>query len=162
MAHFIYSGNNESMGARDLIWLLTRKIPRQIWIRTREIVREKTPAFFQARRRLALLGLGGAALVLVLGFIVAALLRGHARVVRARAVAGELTESFAPLPIAPEDFFLPEEPDALPEFIPFRPRREAWTAADAAEYWTDPLEEKETLWRNRFGAMAEELLEAVP
>jgi hypothetical protein len=77
-------------------------------------------------------------------------------------MAGELTESFAPVPIAPEEFFLPEEPDALPEFIPARPRRDAWTAADAAEYWTDPLAGKEELWRNRFRAAVEELLEAVP
>jgi hypothetical protein len=66
------------------------------------------------------------------------------------------------MPIAPEDFFLPEEPDALPEFIPARQRRPAWTAADAAEYWTDPLEGKEALWRDRFGAAVEDLLEAVP
>jgi hypothetical protein len=150
------------MGARDFIWLITRKIPAQIWRRIREIVREKAPVFFQTRRKLMLLGLGGAALVVVLGLIAAALLRGHARVLRDRAVAEELTESFKPLPIAPEELFLPEEPDALPEFIPARPRREAWTAADAAEYWTDPLAGRETLWRNRFKAAVDELLEAVP
>ena len=109
-----------------------------------------------------LLGIGGAALVLAAGLIAAALIRGHARAVRARAAAEELTEFFEPMPIAPEDFFLPEEPDALPEFIPARARRDAWTAADAAEYWTDPLEGKEALWRDRFGAAVEEMLEAVP
>jgi hypothetical protein len=150
------------MGVRDLIWLLTRKIPRELWLQARELVQEKAPAFFQTRRRWAILGLGGAALVLVLALIAMALTRGHARSVRARAVAGEVAESFKPLPIAPEDFFLPEEPDALPEFIPARPRKEAWTAGDAAEYWTDPLAGKEGLWRDRFGAAAEELLEAVP
>jgi hypothetical protein len=149
------------MGARDFIWLLTRKIPRDMRRRARELIQEAT-AFFQARRRLALLGLGGAALVLVLGIVAVTFIRGHARVVRDRAVAGKLTESFKPLPIAPEDIFLPEEPDALPDFIPARPRRGAWTAADATEYWTDPLAGKEALWRDRFRAGVEDLLEAVP
>jgi hypothetical protein len=150
------------MGMRDLIWLLTKKLPRQIGQWAQEIILERAPAFLQTRRKAALLCLGGAALVLVLGLVIAALLQGHARAVRARERAGELTESFQPLPIAPEDLFLPEEPDALPEFIPARPQRDAWTAEDATEYWTDPLAGKETLWRDRFGAAVDELLEAVP
>ncbi|MDR3122849.1 MAG: hypothetical protein LBU16_03610 [Treponema sp.] len=125
-------------------------------------MQEKAPVFFQARQRAVFLALGGAALVVIAGLVVAALLQGRARAVRVRAAAGELTESFKPLPIAPEDFFLPEEPDALPEFIPARPRREAWTAGDAAEYWTDPLAGKEALWRDRFRAAVDELMEAVP
>jgi hypothetical protein len=150
------------MGVRDLIWLLTKKIPRQIQEWTREIIYEKAPVFFQTRRKAVFLGLGGAALVFILVFATMALARGRVRSVRAGVSAGELTESFKPLPIAPEDFFLPDEPDALPEFIPARPRREAWTADDAAEYWTDPLAGKEALWRDRLGTAAAELLEAVP
>jgi hypothetical protein len=142
------------MGVRDLVWLLTKKIPRQI--------REWAPVFFQTRRKAIMLGLGGAVLVLILGFAAMGLARGRVRSIKAGVSAGELTESFRPLPIAPEDLFLPDEPDALPEFIPARPRREAWTAEDAAEYWTDPLAGKEALWRDRFGAAAAELLEAVP
>jgi hypothetical protein len=99
-------------------------------------------------------------LVLIAGLIAAALIRGHA--VKAGTAAGELAESFKPLPIAPEDLFLLEEPDALPEMLPARPRREAWTAGDAAEYWTDPLAGKESLWRDRLEAAVEDLLEAVP
>jgi hypothetical protein len=147
---------------RDLIWLLTKKLPRQIGQWAREIVQERAGAFLQARRKAALLCLGGAALVVAAGIVLAAALQTRGRTLRARERAGELTESFKPLPIAPEDFFLPEEPDALPEFIPARAQRQAWTAEDAAEYWTDPLEGKETLWRNRFGAAVDELLEAVP
>jgi hypothetical protein len=150
------------MGMRELVWLLTKKIPGQIGEGARDIIREKAPAFLRAHLRAMLLGLGGAAVVLVLGLILAALFRGNARSARAAAAAGELTELFKPLPIAPEDIFLPEEPDALPEFIPARPRREAWTAANAAEYWTDPLEGQETLWRDRLSAALEDLLEAVP
>jgi hypothetical protein len=126
------------------------------------LVQEKAVVLLRARRRTALLGLGGAALLVLAGLIGTALAQGQERSVRARARAGALTESFKPLPVAPEDLFLPEEPDALPEFIPARPQRETWTAEDAAEYWTDPLAGKEALWRSRFGAAVEELLELVP
>jgi hypothetical protein len=150
------------MGVREFVWLLAKKIPGQIREWARNTILEKAPVFFQTHRRALLLSLGGVALVLVLGFVVAALLRGHARAETTAVAAGELTESFRPLPLAPEDIFLPDEPDALPEFIPARPQREAWTAADAAEYWIDPLEGKEALWRGRFRAALEDLLEAVP
>jgi hypothetical protein len=150
------------MGVKDLVWLLTRKIPRQIGEWARILIMERAPVFFQTRRKAVLLGLGGAALVLILGFAAAALALRAERAAGAEVSAGELTETFRPLPIAPEDFFLPEEPDPLPEFIPARPQRDAWTAEDAAEYWTDPLAGKEALWRDRFGAAAAELLEAIP
>ncbi|MDR3148073.1 MAG: hypothetical protein LBU00_06855 [Treponema sp.] len=150
------------MGIRDLIWLLTKKLPRQIGQGAREFIQERAPALLRGRRKAALLCLGGAALVVAAGLILAAALQARARGARTRALAVEVTESFRPLPLAPEDFFLPEEPDALPEFIPARPRREAWTVEDAAEYWTDPLSGKEALWRDRFEAGVDGLLEAVP
>jgi hypothetical protein len=150
------------MGARDLIWLLTRKIPRQISNWTREFVQDKAVVFLQTRRKAVVLGLGGAALLAVLGILIAVLMQVRFRSTGAGSAAGALTESFKPLPIAPEDLFFPEEPDALPEFIPARPQRETWTAEDAAEFWTDPLAGKEALWRDRFGAAVEELLGAVP
>jgi hypothetical protein len=150
------------MGVKDMVWLLTKKIPRQIGERARVLILERAPEFLQTRRKAIVIGLGGAALATILIFAAAALARGRDSSARAGAAAGELTESFRPLSIAPEDLFLPGEPDALPEFIPARPQRETWTAADAAEYWTDPLTGKETLWRDRFGTAAAELLEAVP
>jgi hypothetical protein len=150
------------MGARDLIWLLTRKIPRQIAKWAREFVQDKAVVFFQTRRKAALLGLGGTVVLAIVGIIIAFLLQGRFRPAGDGSAAGELTDAFKPLPIAPEDLFFPEEPDALPEFIPARPQRETWTVEDAAEYWTDPRAGKEALWRDRFGAAVEELLEAVP
>jgi hypothetical protein len=159
---FLFFRYNGIMGARDLIWLFTEQIPRKIANWTREFIQDKAVVFFQTRRKPVFLGLGGAALIVLLGFVGVALAQGHARGVRTRARAGELTESFKPLPIAPEDLFFPDEPDALPEFIPARPQRETWTAEDTAEYWTDPLAGKEALWRDRLGEAAEELLEAVP
>ncbi|MDR1247846.1 MAG: hypothetical protein LBK63_00950 [Treponema sp.] len=150
------------MGVKDMVWLLTKKFPRQIREWARVLIHDKAPVLFQTRRKAILIGLAAAALAAILGFAGAALARSQGRAARAAVSAGELTESFKPLPIPPEDFFLPEEPDALPAFIPARPQRETWTAEDAAEYWTDPLAGKEALWRDRFGAAAAELLEAVP
>jgi hypothetical protein len=101
-------------------------------------------------------------LVLILAFIVTALVQSGIRKRSAQAAARELADSFKPLAIAPEDFFLPEEPDLLPEFIPQRPQRDSWTAADAAPYWTDPLEGNEKRWRNRGSAVIDNLMETIP
>ncbi|GHV78344.1 hypothetical protein AGMMS49944_01350 [Spirochaetia bacterium] len=108
------------------------------------------------------MGLGGAALVLLLGFAAAALVQNHNGRVKAQAAARELADSFKPLAIAPEDFFLPEEPDSLPEFIPERPPRTVWTVDDARLYWTDPLAGNEKLWRDRFDTVIDDLMEGVP
>ncbi|GHV72891.1 hypothetical protein AGMMS49940_01930 [Spirochaetia bacterium] len=113
-------------------------------------------------RRMVVLGLGGAALVLMLGFVAIALIQNHSGQVKSQAAARELADSFKPLTIASEDFFLPEEPDSLPEFIPERPLRSAWTVEDARLYWTDPLAGNEKLWRDRFGAVIDDLMEGVP
>lgn len=57
--------------------------------------------------RIKLLGLGGAALVLILGFVAVVLIQNHTGRVKSQAAARELADSFKPLAIAPEDFFLP-------------------------------------------------------
>jgi hypothetical protein len=140
---------------RSLVGKLSGRVGRP----ARELA-EKAAMVFRARRKAALLGLGGLAAALVAGLVLAAV--GQSRVRSAEARSGETAGSFQPLPIAPEDFFFPEEPDAFPEFILARPRRKGWTAEDAAEYWTDPRAGKEALWRSRLGAAVEDLLEAVP
>ncbi|MDR3167357.1 MAG: hypothetical protein LBT93_05390 [Treponema sp.] len=138
----------------DLIWEIRE------WVR--KLIREKAPEFFQTRRSIVLLSLGGLALVLILGFLAAFMIQNHARTVRTRAAARELVDSFKPLTIPPEDFFLPEEPDLLPEFLPERFPRDIWTADDARPYWTDPLEGNARLWRDRFGSAVDDLLEGIP
>jgi hypothetical protein len=119
-------------------------------------------ALVRAPRRVVVLVLGGAALVLILALVAALLIQNHIRRVQSQAAAMELSNSFKPLAISPEDLFLPEEPDVLPDFIPERPPRDTWTSADAQPYWTDPLEGKEQLWRNRLGAVIDDLMEGVP
>ncbi|MFP3040232.1 hypothetical protein LQZ19_00270 [Treponema primitia] len=138
----------------DLIWHFTTTV--------RKFIRETAPEFFQTRRRIVLLGIGGAVLVLILAFVAVLMVQGHIRTVKSRAAAKELADSFKPLAISPEDFFLPEEPDALPEFIPERLPRDTWTVDDARPYWTDPLEGNTRLWRDRFKAEIDTLMEGVP
>ncbi|MDR3139121.1 MAG: hypothetical protein LBT95_05545 [Treponema sp.] len=62
--------------------------------------------------------------------------------------------------IRPEELFLPEEPDFLPEFIPDR-EPGPWTAEDARSFWTDPSKDAE-LWRRRTETVIDELLEQIP
>jgi hypothetical protein len=70
--------------------------------------------------------------------------------------------TFNPVPIPPEDLFLPEEPDFLPPVILERERREVWTAEDAEPFWYDPLEEGEEGWRDLVEKLVDDLLERVP
>jgi hypothetical protein len=128
----------------------------------RKHIREKASEFFQTRSRIVLLSLGGLALVLILGFAAVFMIQNHVRTVRSRAAAGELADSFKPLAIPPEDFFLPEEPDFLPAFLPERFPRDTWSMDDVRPYWTDPLEGNARLWRDRFGSAVDDLLEGVP
>jgi hypothetical protein len=132
---------------------------RQTWERARKFIQR---TLVRIPRRTVLLGIGGAALVLILAFVAIVLIQKHTSLVKSRAAAKELADSFKPLAISPEDFFLPEEPDVLPEFIPGRPQRDTWTAEDARLYWTDPLAGNEKLWRDRFGAVIDDLMEGVP
>jgi predicted RecB family nuclease len=73
-----------------------------------------------------------------------------------------LAESFNPLPDPPEELFLPDEPDFLPEVLPERPPREFRTTEDFLPFWTDPREKDAALWRDRVKAVIDELMERVP
>jgi len=65
-------------------------------------------------------------------------------------------------PIPPEELFLPDEPDFLPEVILERDRRLDWTEQDASQYWQDPLMYGEEQWREKIEAAVDEMLERVP
>jgi hypothetical protein len=79
---------------------------------------------------------------------------------------GDVSDTFRPRPIPPEEFFLPGEPDFLPEVLLERERRESWTAEDARPFWTDPLDGLEDAGRERYiermGAEIDEMMERVP
>lgn len=70
--------------------------------------------------------------------------------------------TFEPDPIAAPDLFIPDEPDFLPQIILEQEQRTAWTNADAAEFWTDPLEFSDEFWRQKVSESIDRLLEPLP
>jgi len=64
--------------------------------------------------------------------------------------------------IPPDDLFLPDEPDFIPGVMLEREQRTAWTAADIAPLWQDPLKNGEEPWRNRVEKTIDEIMESVP
>ena len=72
-------------------------------------------------------------------------------------------ELFENVIVKPEDVFLPDEPDFLPEIIPHRARRARWTEADGAEFWVDPREaEGAEKLKLELGQTIEKILESAP
>lgn len=65
-------------------------------------------------------------------------------------------------PIAPEDIFLPDEPDFIPGVLLEREQRTSWTEQDALEFWQNPLEDGGDKWREIIETTVDELLERVP
>jgi len=61
-----------------------------------------------------------------------------------------------------ESFFLPYEPDFVPDVILEREPRDGWTDEDAKPFWTDPLPGNENFWRKRIESGINTLLENVP
>jgi hypothetical protein len=74
----------------------------------------------------------------------------------------ELGVSEESMLIAPEEFFLPYEPNFVPDVLLEREPREGWSEEDARPYWTDPMEGNEELWRRRIGEGVDGILEKVP
>jgi len=64
--------------------------------------------------------------------------------------------------IPPDELFLPDEPDFIPGVMLEREQRTAWTAADTAPLWQDPLKNGEEPWRNRVEKTIDEIMESVP
>jgi hypothetical protein len=64
--------------------------------------------------------------------------------------------------IPPEDFFMPGEPDFVPEVLLGREPRDGWSEEDARPFWTDPLEAGAEQWERRAEADIDKMLEAVP
>ena len=60
------------------------------------------------------------------------------------------------------EFFLPYEPDFVPDVLLEREPRDGWTEEDARPFWTDPLPGNERFWRRRIESGIDSLLEQVP
>jgi hypothetical protein len=74
----------------------------------------------------------------------------------------DMSGTFSPRPVPPEEFFLPDEPDFLPETLPEREKREFWTEEDALPFWTDPLDEGTAEYTDLMSTVIDDLMERVP
>ena len=61
-----------------------------------------------------------------------------------------------------EDFFLPYEPDFVPDVLLEKEPKDSWTDEDARPFWTNPLDGNEAAWRRRIETGIDSLLENVP
>jgi hypothetical protein len=145
---------NRYMGLGDTFLSIKSRVIRigaRFFKRSREILRSHT--------RLVLICLG--AFGVILGLLVVLEAANYQR--RRQADPPQpLSDAFGPLPIPPEELFLPDEPDFLPEVLWEREPREFWTPEDALPFWTDPLENNRRVWQERAEGMIDELLERLP
>ena len=63
-------------------------------------------------------------------------------------------------PILPEELFIPDEPDFVPEFLLEREARLSWSMDDIRVYWRRP--ENPAFWQDVLRAAVDELMESVP
>ncbi|MDR2767644.1 MAG: hypothetical protein LBB82_04885 [Treponema sp.] len=61
-----------------------------------------------------------------------------------------------------DDFFLPYEPDFVPDVLLEKEPKGSWTAEDARPYWTDPMEGNAGAWQKRIDDGVDKMLENVP
>ncbi|MDR2418999.1 MAG: hypothetical protein LBD79_08090 [Treponema sp.] len=133
------------------------------WLKIRSTIqtlRVSLEQVLQTRRNLVLLCLG-VLVFLLIGFMGALFLMNHIPKIPSN-FSRTLSNDFKPLSIAPEELFLPDEPDFLPEVLLEREPRNPWTIEDVRPFWTDPLHDDPEQWRKRIKVAIDEFLEGVP
>ena len=123
-------------------------------------LKKKFLAFFNLnrfsgdKRRTLLFGLGGLGmLVLILLITILALNSGKSKKNPALDLAS------GPV-VAPEDLFIPTEPDFLPEYLLERNPRRFWSLEDIRLYWKNPG--NPARWRDEVTKAVDKLMEGVP
>jgi hypothetical protein len=124
-----------------------------------EVLAGKAKEFLRTRRKPVLICLAVCAALLVL-CVTAALV--SVREDAGAADGQDLSEAFSPRPVPPEEFFLPEEPDFLPETLLERERRKSWTEEDARPFWINPLDEGAAEYTDLMSTVIDDLMERVP
>jgi hypothetical protein len=72
-----------------------------------------------------------------------------------------MIQALAEKPAIPlEDIFMPDEPDFLPAVILEKEARN-WTAEDTREFWTNPLENDEPVWREAISGVVNTIMDRV-
>jgi len=66
----------------------------------------------------------------------------------------------AGLVLSQDDFFIPAEPDFLPEFLLERDPGHTWSIEDIRPYWKSP--ERTGRWQDEIKSAVDKLMEGVP
>ena len=110
--------------------------------------------FPQNKKRPMLFAIGAAALLFIILLIAALALNSQGP--RQSAIAGiGIT-----LNIPPEELFIPDEPDFIPDFLLERESRNSWSIEDIRPYWRNPGNWE--LWRREIQSAVDSLMESVP
>ena len=115
---------------------------------------------FNAGPRLKLIAAGAilGTILVILGIMLVLTQNNRARRLRDSEAVVELFR----MEIPPEELFLDDEPDFLPDLLPERERRDAWDADDVRPYWTDPGDEDVRVYEDMMGAVVDGIMEGVP
>jgi len=115
--------------------------------------------FIKSHLKITLIVAAAVLLVILLLLIIS--LSSHLSITREKRPDTE-TEQVAEYTFPAEDFFLPYEPNFVPDVLLEREPRDKWTEEDARPFWTDPMEGNEEVWRKRIESGIDSLLEQVP
>lgn len=130
------------------------------WFRFIDPLREKIESLISDRRNLLLIC--GCAVGCILLLLILVILLGTNHNQEERSQDSQKSPLFTFQTIKPEEFFLPSEPDFLPEVILDRKPKTLWTDEDAKQFWHDPLNGNAEVWKNRIIRAVDELLENIP
>ena len=106
----------------------------------------------EAKRRPMVFVVGGLS-VLLLVLIITAVALGSRR-------PGEAAALRAVYLIPPEELFIPDEPDFVPDFLLEREPRHLWSIDDIRPYWRTPGNPE--FWHNVIRSAVDELMENIP
>ncbi|MDR1219176.1 MAG: hypothetical protein LBK73_06145 [Treponema sp.] len=120
---------------------------------------------FEKHKKIVKATFGALALILCLLtgilFLQRDIIKRDADTKRSKTVQASLRVASDAPSIPVEDIFLPDEPDYLPKVIlEWDPH--IWSAEDAREYWTNPLENEHINWRETITNVVDDIMDKVP
>ena len=112
--------------------------------------------------RVVLIVLAGILVIMALLLVLAVVSRQKTGSKQADGLSANANDPFLRESLPADDFFLPYEPDFVPDVLLEREPKDTWTEEDARPFWTNPLEGNEEAWRKRIESGIDSFLENVP
>lgn len=113
--------------------------------------------FLRKYRNVLILGAGVVALLFMTLIAVSLINTKSTKRQRFPIQAEKITPSFIP----PEDIFLPDEPDFLPDVL-LEKQPKKWDTQDVRPFWTNPLENNTSQWEDDIENTVNEIMEKMP